>query len=593
MINFSDACMDMARSILGRNINAINEDGTIMPAEGETALENESGHAAFALGEYYRATQQEKIDGVDIIKRAAACVNAQVAAGTATERGLAYAALGLLSFSPSKDRNKPYALIPDETRRLIDQRLLNRTDYSDYRQAFNIGKSVTRFSLGLSKKDETVSLIERFIDRLGKNSSLGYSDSAPRTDANPDALGGVFDVHGLMQYVFVRQCLQLHANAHIRERKLPSLRTPAERYLKLIPEIVREDGLGFAYGANIGVYGQMHIISFILQSMRDGWILPDQMPLYKGILTKVYQYFYMTYFCPETGEIVIRDGERDTDANHSTRMANFDAARYLCQWSRLARTVGGSLADAKQKLFDKSSYRLIPFDKSNRKEQALIVYRNPASNLFVQIPIVSNAGRGNSDSLAFPHMPGVFDAPVGKCVPAFIPEFVIGGKTFTPSFYAKNIKPRMGARPGSYVVAFEQPDLITVDEKIVPAVASMRVEWEFCGNKVTGRWTLVPKVRGELKSMRLVNVTGVYHSSLHCGNAYRLGEKNVGCQIVKDDFGGHWLPYVDVSQDPSDRTRTGKIYYYQEYLRDEPMRLIPQKALTIEISYEPDIATIY
>ncbi len=583
--------MDMARAILSRNIAAINEDGSVSPAEGEAVLENESGHAAFALGEFYRATQQEKIDNVDIVKLEAACVNAQMQVANAKESALAYAALGLLSFGPSKDRNRAYALIPEETRKTIDLKLLTRSDYSDFQQAFNIGKSVTRFSLGLSKKDETPALIDRFIERISKNSSGGYCDSCPKTEENPAALGGVFDIYGLLQYVFIRQCLQLHANVHLRERKLPSLRTPADRYLKLIPEIVREDGVGFAYGANIGVYGQMHMISFILQSMRDGWIAAEQMPLYKGILMKLYQYFYETYFNAERGEIVIRDGERDTDPNHSTRMANFDAARYLCQWSRLAKTVGGSLADAKTKLFEKSAYKLLVFDKRGSKEQGLIIYRNPASNLYVQIPIVSNNGRGTCDSLAFPHMPGVFDVPVNKYLPAFIPEFVIDDKTFTPSYYAKNIKPRMGARPGSFVLSFEQPDLITVDEKIVPSVASMRVEWEFSGNKIIGRWTLMPKVRSVLSKMRMVNVTALYHSSLHCGNAFRLGEKNVGCQVLKDDFAGQWQPYVDVSQE-ADRTRIGKIYYYQEYLRSEPLTLVPGKSLTIEVAYEPDIATI-
>ena len=35
--------------------------------------------------------------------------------------------------------------------------------------------------------------------------------------------------------VFIRQALQLHANINLRERKLASLRTKAEKYLKLIP----------------------------------------------------------------------------------------------------------------------------------------------------------------------------------------------------------------------------------------------------------------------------------------------------------------------------------------------------------------------
>ena len=43
--------MDMARSILGKNIDAINADGSIIPVENESSLDFEPGHAALALGE--------------------------------------------------------------------------------------------------------------------------------------------------------------------------------------------------------------------------------------------------------------------------------------------------------------------------------------------------------------------------------------------------------------------------------------------------------------------------------------------------------------------------------------------------------------
>lgn len=582
----------MARVILAHNIGAVNEDGTIEPVPGEVGRSDESGHAALALGEFYRATQETRLGQTDIVALVARCVAAQLRQETASENGLAFAALGLLSFGPSKERNAPWALLDEATRDLMDKRLLVRTDYNDHRQAFNIGKSVTRFSLGLSKKDETSRLIDRFVERIKSNSTGGFCDEAPRDPEKPSALGGCFDLHGVMQYVFIRQSLQLHSNAHLRERKLPSLRTYAEKYLKLLPDIVRRDGLGWCFGNGTGAFGQMHLVSLILQSMRDGWIAPDKMPLYKGLLRKLFLFFFMTFVDQEQGVLVVRDGERDTDPEHTTRIANFDAARYLCQWSRLAKTVGGSLDDAvDDPAAERSSCRFISFDRGSRKEQGLCIYRDPASKLHVQIPIISGAARGDSDSLAFPHMPGVFDTPVGRYVPAFIPEWTIGENTFTPSFYGKNIAVGLGMK-NAFRFTYEQPDLITKDEKIVPGVGSCRVEWEFLGGKMTARYTLQVKQPVQLSSVRFVMPIAAAHSRLHLATSFRLGEKSFGCTVPKDDFQGAWLDYENVSEDPEQRTRYGKVYYYQTFERAMPLRLRPGMPYRIEISFEPDIASI-
>lgn len=591
MHNFAEQCMDMARAILSHNIEAINADGTISPVPGESSRSDESGHAALALGEFYRATHETQLGKNDLTALVAKCVSAQLNQETESENGLAYAALGLLSFGPSKDRNIPWSKLDAATQELLDKRLLVRTDYNDHRQAFNVGKAVTRFSLGLSKKDETGRLIERFVERIKSNSSGGFCDDAARGSEDPAALGGCYDVYGVLQYVFIRQSLQLHANIHLRERKLPTLRTYAEKYLKLIPDIVRQDGLGWCFGAGTGAYGQMHLISIILQSMRDGWITADKMPLYKDILRRLFLYFFVTYLDQEQGVLVIRDGERDTDCVHTTRIANFDAARYLCQWSRLAKTVGGSLAAELPAKAVRASCRTITFDKTGRKEQALIVYQNPETNLLVQIPIVSGGGKNGSDSLAFPHMPGIFDAPVGQYIPAFIPEFTIGEQTFTPSFYAKNVATRIGLK-NAFSVSYEQPELITTDEKIVSGVGAMRVEWEFLGGKITARYTLSVKQPVELKQMRMMMPLAACHSRYHLGNSFRLGEKSLGCTIPKDDFQGEWLNYEDVSQDPNHRTRYGKVYYYQTYTRNHPLKLRPGQQYRIEIAFEPDIVSI-
>lgn len=593
MHNFADQCLDMARVILSHNIGAIGADGSIEPAPGELSRSDEAGHAAFALGEFYRATQETRIGQTDIVELVARCVSSQLRQETESENGLAYAALGLLSFGPSKERNAPWSVLDETSRDLLDKRLLVRTDYSDHRQAFNIGKAVTRFSLGLSKKDETGRLIERFIERVKSNSTGGFCDDLPRTPENLGVLGGCFDLHGVMQYVFIRQSLQLHANIHLRERKLPTLRTYAEKYLKMLPDIVRSDGLGWCTGAGTGAYGQMHLISLILQAMRDGWIAADKMPLYKDLLRRLFLFFFMTFIDQEQGVLVIRDGERDTDAEHTTRIANFDAARYLCQWSRLAKTVGGALGDvpASVPANGKPTCRFISFDRSGRKEQGLCVYRNPANGLHVQIPIASGGARGDSDALAFPHMPGVFDVPVGRCVPAFLPEWTIGEHTFTPSFYGKNIAVGFGMK-NAFRFTYEQPELITTDEKIVPGVASCRVEWEFLEGKMTLRCTLQAKQPVQLNSMRFVMPIAAAHSRYHLDSSFRLGEKSFGCSVPKDDFQGVWLDYENVSEDPTQRTRYGKIYYYQTFVRATPLRLRPGLPYRIEISFEPDVATI-
>ena len=58
MENFADQCLDMAQSILGHNLESISEQGTISPVAGENSRLDEPGHAALAIGEYYRATNE-------------------------------------------------------------------------------------------------------------------------------------------------------------------------------------------------------------------------------------------------------------------------------------------------------------------------------------------------------------------------------------------------------------------------------------------------------------------------------------------------------------------------------------------------------
>ena len=77
-----------------------------------------------------------------------------------------------------------------------------------------------------------------------------------------------------MSLVSIRSALQLHANSGVRDRKLPTLRTYGEKYIKMMPDLVRADGLGWAFGRAAGAYGQMHCISLILQVRQTAPVRP-------------------------------------------------------------------------------------------------------------------------------------------------------------------------------------------------------------------------------------------------------------------------------------------------------------------------------
>ncbi|MDX2111332.1 MAG: hypothetical protein SFY80_13965 [Verrucomicrobiota bacterium] len=583
MQNFAAQCLDMARSLLGHNLEAINPDGTIKPLEGEIDRPDVPGHAALAIGEYYRATGETTLGTHDLVDLAARCITAQAFIEEERENGLAYAALGLLSFGPAKDRNPVWERLLEPTRERLDKRLLMRTDYENHFQAFNIAKSVARFSMGLSKKDETGKLIERFLERITEKSSAGFHDDATAGSG----FGGVFDLYGVMSFVFIRQALQLHANIHLRERKLPSLRTNAEKYLRLLPDMVRQDGLGWIYGRGLGAYGQMHCISLILQCMRDGWIGEDQKPLYYDMLRRLFQYFFMTYLDQEHGYLVIRDAERDTMPGHTSRMADFDGTRYLCQWSRLAKSIGGVMSA--RPVPARTSGRWVIFDKSNRKEQGVFTYQDTESGLHIQLPLVGSNNAKTSDSLAFPHCPGIFDWPVNRYIPILMPELTFGENKIIPSFYGKSCVTGLGLRKAFYF-RYEQPELINTEEKIIPGLGSVKVSWTFEGNKVTSDFIFTVKSLVTMDKMRYNLVIGAPHSRYRIGSTYKLGEHGLRCSVLKDDFHAVWQNTDDVSQDADFKTYYGKIYYVQTLARDHSLVMRPGQQYRLTVQYQPDIA---
>jgi hypothetical protein len=580
MESFSEQCLDMAKSILGHNLDSINQDGTISPVDGEVSRSDEAGHAALALGEYYRATGETSVNGFDLVDLSARTITAQTFQEPIGENGLAYASLGLLSFGPSKERNAVWERLVDQTREHLDKLLLNRSDYNNHFQAFNVAKAVARFSLGLSKKDETGRLIERFIDRIQQTSSNNFFDD------DPDGFGGSFSLYGVMSFVFIRQALQLHSNQALRDRKLPSLRTFGEKYIKLMPDMVRQDGLGWAFGTHSGAYGQMHCISLLLQGFRDNWIPDGQEKKYFDILRKLFYYFFVTYLDQEHGFLVVRDEERTAAPNHTTRMANFDAARYLCQWSRLAKLIKTPEVTPIESV--RTAGRFVIFDKSNRKEQGLFLYRDPASGLQIQLPLISSGGEVSADNQSFPHSPGVFDWPNNQYTPIMIPELTIGDHAFVPSYYGRRCVTGLGIR-NSFYFRYEQPELISTKEEIVPGIGSCRINWTFAGSKVTSEFIYTVKAQVELKKFRYCLAIGSPHSRYRVDNSPMLGQEGLRCIVQKDDFQGVWLDTEVVTDESAYRSNCGNIHYIQTLERDHPLIMRPGQTYRIIVSFEPDI----
>ena len=570
--------------MLGHNIDSIQPNGTVLPVPGEQSRPDEPGHVAFALGEFYRSTGETTLDGHDIIDLAARCITAQMFTEPAAENGLAYAALGLLAFGPSKDRNPVWERLVDETKERIEKQLLHRSDYDNHWQAFNIAKAVTRFSIGLSKKDETSRLIERMVDRVGQTSSTGFFDDST------SGIGGNFNLYGVMTFVFVRSALQLHANSGVRDRKLPTLRTYAEKYIKMMPDLVRADGLGWAFGRAAGAYGQMHCISLILQGLRDGWIPDDQKAKYFDILRRLFMFFFETYLDQEHGFLDLRDDERTAYEAHTTRMANFDAARYLCQWSRLAKTVQMPPGQPKIEA-PRTSGRFVIFDKSSRKEQGVFLYRDGQSGLHAQIPLISCGGHLTSDALPFPHCPGVFDWPNNVYLPIMMPELTFGDKVTIPAFYGKNCVTGLGLR-NSFYFRYEQPELITTSEEILKGLGSVKVQWNFSGNQISCVFAYTVKQQVTLDKFRYVLAIAAPHSQYRVGGSLALGTEGHRCTVPKDDFQAAWAETEVVTNDPTYRTNYGKIHYIQHLVRDHPLIMRPGQIYRLAVNFDPDVAKI-
>ncbi|MDR1907176.1 MAG: hypothetical protein LBQ03_03110 [Puniceicoccales bacterium] len=585
MQNFAEQCADVARSILSHNLDYINEDGSIRTVDREGLAGDEAAHIAFALGEYYRLTHETTFLSYNIIDLAAKTIVYQLHNVPKNSDWSGYIALALLSFGGVKERNPVWEKLAAEVQVQLDNLLIRRDELKGNGFACAIAKSVARHGLRITKKDETGKLVDRFLAYCEEHSTGGFFDGY-----SGKGIGGNFDVKGLFSFSFIRQALHFHTDSFFIEKKLPSLRTYVEKYINLIPDLVREDGTCWVYGSGVGAYTQMYCISTVLQALRDHWIVPEKQSLYVNIVLDLFQKFFCHYIDQENGYIVIRDDERFSGAEQSSIRANFDAVRYLCQWSQLARKGSINAGRIRRVSAFKPGNRLVIFDKGLKRESGLFIYRDAKTGMNLQLPLIGGNGQADSDCLAFPHCPGVFDWPSGKYLPILQPELTIGDKRYIPSYYGRKLSTGLGSRR-SIVFAYEQPELITVKEEIVPGLGSCRVAWTFFDGKITSEFTYTVKDRVRVECLRYMIALSAPHS-IYGAHNLALDERSLGAMVEHDDMMLSWQEIREVVDDPDYRTCCGKIHYLQELSRNYPLIMHPGQPYKLIVSFTPDVIRI-
>jgi hypothetical protein len=578
MQNFAAQSWDIAQLLLGGYLERIGENGAIAPIGGETTRTDESGHIAHALAVYHSMGDRSSTRVVDLV---AGCIASQFHFNEQDVGGCAHAALALLTMGLNPSRNDAWSRFQEETQKIIGSWLRKPLQVQPHQEVFRIVHAIVGHGLGFQSADNSDKLIEQWLNRAKAGSTGGFVDSSFR------GIGGRYDGAALEQYVLVREALQRHASVHIRTRRLPSIRTYMQRYLKLILDLVRDDGTAWAFGSAQGCTGTIYTISFLVRAFDDGWIDSDKTDLCADVLRKLVQHLFMHYLDQGSSSLCIRDGERDADVEETTSVVNFDAIRQFLFWSQLTKDSKISLGAVGSGSFGTSA-KYIPFDHGAKAEHGLLVYRDALLGLSFQLPLIGGNGDGTSNCGAFPHCPGIFDTPVNKRLSVLVPELTFGDKVSVPSFYGKNVSTSLGPRK-EFQFRYEQPELITIDEVLMLNVASCKVLWSFVEGKVIGEFTYVPKRSIRLDSFRFACVVSSPHSRLVLPHMPFLGENGLRPQILRDDFQGEWQQVYDLTEDPSYRTHGGKIACLYVYARLLALHLRPGVTYCFSISFEPEV----
>ena len=271
----------------------------------------------------------------------------------------------------------------------------------------------------------------------------------------------------------------------------------------MMPDLVRADGLGWAFGRAAGAYGQMHCVSLILQGLRDGWIPDDQTPAVFRHPAPALPLLLPDL--PRPGARVPRPARRGAHRLREAHDAHGELRRRALPLPVVAPREDGP--DARRRPLGGAA----PHERAFRHLRQVATARSracsstatPKSGLHLHAPAHQlRQATSRATPCPSPIAPGVFDWPNNVYLPVMLPELTFGENVTLPAFYGKNCVTGLGMR-NSFFFRYEQPDLITTKEEIVRNLGSVKVQWTFAGSKVALRVRLHGEAAGHARQVPL------------------------------------------------------------------------------------------
>lgn len=600
MENFSDQCHEIAQVILAHNLSAINLDqGCVAPVTGEASSLHDTGLAILALADTYQFKQsmifEDGSTRLNLLELAVPLLEQQLQMRFENPRGFGCATLALLIFGRSLDQNPVWLKFNESTQLNFKQAwstfTFNKNEIEGCVWSAVCAMAAHLWNLGSSRcVDQS---LECCLEKIKSRSRLGAGGAYPFVDTAPSEKElGCFDAEGFSWIFILQRCIALYPQVSDQQAYQLNLRTAVEGYVRILPHLVRSDGLGWAYGWGSGVESQLQGINLALYTIANAWVSHDKLGIYHGLLRKLFRFFFTTYVDLEHGYVVVRDTQRNAPTELSTRGANFYAASMLLHWAHLTKDF--ELPPFVGHRSEPSVARFVTFDRTSTKEQGLFIYRDSQTGLQVQLPLVAPNRSENAgcDYLAFPHCPGIFDWPVQMDMPVMQPLLIFeGGLKILPSFYGKNCTVASTSQ-GGYSFTYEQPDLVDWQGNIHPGLGAWKVSWTFQKEKIQAQFTFQSKSNRTLESMRCDFPVALPHMIYRCPKTLSYGPSGFRAEVLKNDFQANWLPLQQVSDDPAYRTPYGKIHYVQSLHRQDPMVLQAGRNYVLSICVQLDVVSI-
>jgi hypothetical protein len=554
MQHFADQCLDIAHLLLGGHLDEKKIEG-----EGGCA-----GKIAHALVTYL---SQSGTKGEAQLEIAAQYVASQFYYGRSDAEGCALAALALASMGLNRLRNEIWKRFTADVQARIGQWMRTPLQLSPGERIYAIIQAIVAFGMGFVDRDQSDRMVEQYLIAVQRESVGGFVDTAT------GGLGGRYDVSGLCQLLLLREALRFHANVHIRERRLPTLRTCMQPYLRLAGHIIRRDGANWAFGEPHGPVASLATCAMLTGALADGWIAAAERAGSVTLLRLLFRHFFLHQFNREEG--CMHGAESVAD--------RMDAAHLLVFCCHFGRMVRENFSQQGTVAKPTAGGRHICFDRTVKKEQGLLLYTDGSGAIF-QLPLIGGGGAGSD--WAFPHCPGILECPPAARSPIFLPEFTAEGKVTTPSFYGKAVTTGLdGAR--NFQFRYEQPDLITVRGEIIPGMAACEARWTFSPNRLRADFSYTPRRTLRLDRFEYAVAVPAVDGD---GDGLALGPGGIQITVPVDDFHGEWQPAHDVSQDTDWRTADGgQIRELHRYVRLLPLQLQVGRSYRFSIILDMDI----